>query len=308
MIMDHRLLLLLETIEGSHSISEAAQKLYLTQPYVSREIKKSEKQYNVLLIDRASSPIELTPAGHLLIKYLRNNLHLENQLRIKLKKYAHNHFSTLRMGISPPLGENFNLAILPKLLTAFPNLKTETVEITTLEAEKAFKDNKLDLYVGNPVHLSTVNCKSLHKDQQVLVLGKNSHLYQPNKREIVLRKGDFQKIDHEDFIMVDGESHYQEIIDNYFREIGIHFYPRIHVRDSHTALELANKGMGNMTTCIEPMGNKKYDNINYIKLPIDQVKIDFTISTVKSRSDLSSEIEFVEKIVQQVFTTEILIF
>lgn len=306
--MDHRLLLLLETIEGSHTISEAAQKLYLTQPYVSREIKKSEKQYNVLLIDRDSSPIELTPAGHLLIKYLRNNLHLENQLRIKLKKYAHNHFSTLRMGISPPLGENFNLALLPKLLTAFPNLKTETVEITTLEAEKAFKDNKLDLYVGNPVHLSNVNCKSLHKDQQVLVLGRNSHLYQPNKREIVLRKGDFQKIDHEDFIMVDGESHYQEIIDNYFSEIGIRFYPRIHVRDSQTALELANKGLGNMTTCIEPMGNKKYGNINYIKLPFDQVKIDFTISTVKSRSDLSSEIEFVEKIVQQVFTTEILIF
>ena len=56
------------------------------------------------------------------------------------------------------------------------------------------------------------------------------------------------------------------------------------------------------------MGNKNYYNINYIKLPIDQVKIDFTISTVKSRSDLSSEIEFVEKIVQQVFTTEIFIF
>lgn len=71
----------LKTIENSNSISEATQKLYLTQPYISRGIKKYEQKYNVTLINRDSFPVEITPAGHLLISYLRKNLQLENQLR-----------------------------------------------------------------------------------------------------------------------------------------------------------------------------------------------------------------------------------
>lgn len=78
--MDNRLLIFLETLESSNSVSEAAQKLYLTQPYISRVIKKYEQKYNVLILKRDSHPIQLTPTGHLLITYLRKSSQLENQL------------------------------------------------------------------------------------------------------------------------------------------------------------------------------------------------------------------------------------
>lgn len=42
MIMDNRLLTFLETIENSFSISEASERLYISQPYISRVIKKAE--------------------------------------------------------------------------------------------------------------------------------------------------------------------------------------------------------------------------------------------------------------------------
>ncbi len=306
--MCNRLLLFLETIESSKSITEAAQKLFLSQPYISRVLKKYESKYNVSLVDRKTNPVRLTPAGHVFIKYMRKNLQLEENLRSELSQYTQNQFLTLKMGVSPPLGENFNLAVLPKLHMKFPNLVTKTVELTTPEAEKAFKDNQLDLFLGNPVYLENIERYSLHKDPQVLVLGSNSKLYHRGKSEIHLRKNDFQKLNNESFIVVDGESHYQEIVNSYFNEIGVNFYPKIHVRDSLTALELANMGLGNMTTCIEPMSNKKYDNINYVKLPTDKLEIDFSISTIRSKTKLFDEIEYVINILRKVFLKQILIF
>lgn len=202
----------LETIENSDSISETAQKLYLTQPYISHVIKKYEQIYNVILIYHDSFPIKITPAGHLLISYLRKNSRLENQLRDDFHRYEKNEFLTLRMGIAQSLGENFNLTILPKLIKRFHNLSTKTI-----------KDNRLDLFVGNTIHLPSVYCGLIYTDTQVFVIGKNSCLYQPGKNELSVNPQDLQAINHEDFIVVDGQQSYQKTVDNYFREIGLSF-------------------------------------------------------------------------------------
>lgn len=306
--MNNRLLLFLETIETSNSISEAAQKLYLTQPYISHVIKKYEQKYNVILIDRNSYPIQITPAGHLLIRHLRKSLQLERQFEVEVHQFQNKHFSTLRMGITPPLGQNFNLTILPKLLKKFPALNTKTIEIGTIEAKKAFKDYQLDLFVGNIIHLPNTECEQIYTDKQVLVLSKNSYLYHPHKKEIQVSSQELQQFNHENFIVVDSQQGYQEIVDNYFYEMGISFYPKIHVRDSITALKLAGKGLGNMSTCLEAVQNTCYSNINYIKLPSDKVKIDFSITTAKTNKSLSLEITYVKNILKKLFISNILVY
>lgn len=306
--MDSRLLTFLETLESSTTFSEAAQKLYLSQPYLSRIIKKYEKQYNVTLINRNSHPVQLTPAGHLLITYLRKDLQLQNELTNKMRKYEQSSFPTLRMGITPPLGENFNLTILPILLEKFPNLKTSTLELSTADAEKAFKDEQLDLFVGNIIQLPGIKSQSLHKDTQVLVLGRNSKLYQPRQKEIPFSLNKLHELIQENFIIVDGERHYQEIINNYFNKIGLHFYPQIHVRDSLTALKLASKGLGNMTTSIEMVKNDRFSNINYIVLPVNEINVNFAVSTDTANIQLAEEINEVSKILNRTFTSKILTY
>jgi LysR family transcriptional regulator, benzoate and cis,cis-muconate-responsive activator of ben and cat genes len=305
--MNRNLLTLLETLESSNSISEAAHKLYLTQPYVSRTIKKYEYKYDVLLINRDSHPIQLTPAGHLLIKYLRKDLELEKQLTSEIKKYKNNNFPILKMGITPPLGQNFNLTILPKLLAKFPNLRTETLELSTVEAEKAFKDGQLDLFVGNTIYLPNIKNEFLYQDTQVLVLGKKSSLYNSNLRELKLNPNVLEQINHDNFIIVDGERRYQEIINNYFNSIGINFYPHIHVRDSVTALKLAALGLGDMTIGIEAVTTPACPNINYIKLPTDKIHINFSVSTANNERHLTTEMQYIVEILKQDFTSKILI-
>ncbi|BDR60770.1 LysR family transcriptional regulator [Lactobacillus xylocopicola] len=304
--MDNRLLTFLETLENSNSVSEAAKKLYLTQPYLSRTIKKYEKEYNVLLVKRDTYPIQLTPAGQLLIRYLRKDLQLKNQLQEEMKQYKKNNFLTLRMGVTPPLGQNFNLVVLPQLLAKYPHLKTKTRELSTADAVKAFKDEQLDLFVGNTIRLPNIVNENLHADAQVLVLSRKSALYQSGKRKIEFNAKDLQALNHESFIVVDGQRGYQDLINDFFSNMGINFYPQIHVRDSYTALKLADLGLGDMTTSIEAVNREIYHHINYIVLPPDKIKVDFSISTIKSGGRLATEIAYAKKILKSVFTTEIL--
>ena len=53
------------TIAKERSISKAAEKLYLSQPYLSQYLAKLESNLGVTLLDRSRSPLQLTQAGAL---------------------------------------------------------------------------------------------------------------------------------------------------------------------------------------------------------------------------------------------------
>ena len=54
------------------SISKAAEKLYLSQPYLSQCIARTEKELGVKLFDRSHMPLKLTEAGKIYMRYLES--------------------------------------------------------------------------------------------------------------------------------------------------------------------------------------------------------------------------------------------
>ena len=53
------------TIAKERSISRAAERLYLSQPYLSQYLAKLESNLGVMLLDRSHTPLSMTPAGEL---------------------------------------------------------------------------------------------------------------------------------------------------------------------------------------------------------------------------------------------------
>ena len=68
------------TIVKERSISKAAERLYLSQPYLSQYLAKLEHSLGVILLDRSHTPLTLTPAGELFHAYLERQGYLERQL------------------------------------------------------------------------------------------------------------------------------------------------------------------------------------------------------------------------------------
>lgn len=77
------------------SITRAAQRLFISQPYLSRIIREAEEEFNIVIFIRTSQGVILTPQGKEFISYAksmmkeyRNIVYLSNK-----QKYVRNKFS-----------------------------------------------------------------------------------------------------------------------------------------------------------------------------------------------------------------------
>ena len=58
-------------VANSNSFLEASNKLYVSQPAISKSMSKLEETLNVTLFYRANKGISLTPSGEILYNYLK---------------------------------------------------------------------------------------------------------------------------------------------------------------------------------------------------------------------------------------------
>lgn len=82
---DRRAEAFLEIIETG-SFSEAARRMFVTQPTVTHQIKSLEASLGVRLLDRAGGRVRPTPAGEIAADYLRRIEDLEHAMRRELAR------------------------------------------------------------------------------------------------------------------------------------------------------------------------------------------------------------------------------
>ena len=70
--MNIRTLKYLVAIETYGSISEAAKRMYITQPYLSKILRDTEEEYNVTIFARGKKGLSLTERGRLFLDMARD--------------------------------------------------------------------------------------------------------------------------------------------------------------------------------------------------------------------------------------------
>ena len=103
------------TIVKERSISRAADRLYLSQPYLSQYLAKLEANLGVTLLDRSHTPLQLTAAGELFHAYLERQDYLDRQLVSDLRDLRDRRRPTLHIGVSPWRGSTLLPDVLPEL-------------------------------------------------------------------------------------------------------------------------------------------------------------------------------------------------
>lgn len=97
------------------SFSKAAQKLHVSQPWLSATVKKVETELGLSLFDRTTTPISLTEAGAYYIKRVEQIMSIEQEMREDLKRMHDAEASEIRIGSSM----FFCTYVLPNLLADF---------------------------------------------------------------------------------------------------------------------------------------------------------------------------------------------
>ena len=139
-----------KTVADLNSFSLAAQRLRLSQPSVSYQVKELEETLGLPLLDRLGKRVQLTEAGSLLYGYVRQMLGVLDDATIAIEEMRGIARGSLRVGASTTVG----IYLLPAALGAFKKLHPGLVislEIGTRErVQEQVLRNELDLAVVGP--------------------------------------------------------------------------------------------------------------------------------------------------------------
>ncbi|MDO8955079.1 MAG: LysR substrate-binding domain-containing protein [Gammaproteobacteria bacterium] len=124
---------------------KAAEKVFVSQPTLSMQLKKLETYLGVMLFERTNRQVHLTPAGELLYKQAKSIVTAAKNFQESAKVYRDPYESTVRLGVIPTIAPYFLPMLLPLLRKHFPKLKVEVSELKTETILKSLNDYELDL-------------------------------------------------------------------------------------------------------------------------------------------------------------------
>ena len=139
-----------KTVAELKSFSLAAQRLKLSQPSVSYQVKELEETLGLPLLDRLGKRVQLTEAGTLLYGYARRMLDVLDEATVAIEEMRGIQRGNLRVGASTTVG----IYLLPAALGAFKKLHPGLVislEIgTRARVQEQVLRSELDLAVVGP--------------------------------------------------------------------------------------------------------------------------------------------------------------
>lgn len=135
-------------VSRCHSITEAAQKLYVTQPAISAAIRALEKEFGVSLFTRSKNHITLTKEGELFYQKASTLLDEVNRTSEELYDLG-KQVAPVRIGIPPLLSTVFFPDMLMAFEREYPDIPVQLLEYGSIRAAKLVQDDLLDLGIVN---------------------------------------------------------------------------------------------------------------------------------------------------------------
>lgn len=123
--MDLRFLHTFRVLTESASLTEAAQRLGLTQSAVSLQLQKLEREFGARLVERSRHPLEVTPAGASLLREATSLLAGYEAALEAVRRASTEVAGVLSLSASTTPGEYLVPAMLSVFLAAHPDVDAE---------------------------------------------------------------------------------------------------------------------------------------------------------------------------------------
>ena len=219
---------------------KAAEKLFISQPGLSRQIKQMEDILETQLFERNKKKVALTPAGHYLkteVEYIFN--HLEKVER-QLKLVGDGNSGELRIGFLGSAMQQVIPQLLLQIKENYPKVKTSLEELSNFAQVDGVLNDQLDMgFVRVSRVPSTLEMKTVFTDTFSLVL--------PERYPILTREFEgMHQFANDDFILFSQAYSplYYETIMSICKDAG--FSPKISHKSvhAHTIFKLVENHMG----------------------------------------------------------------
>ncbi len=163
------------TVLSEGSMTAAAEKLFLTQPAVSQQIRNLEEELNVDLLVRGSRQAKATTQGQILYDYAKRIIAMNEQAQVAIQTVGEAIQGTLRIGTLNSLGLYIISPVVGLFLKHNSQLNIKLDYDDGLTLIDLFHKDQLDVIIipnaknEYQVDLENANKKLLMKDEMWLV-------------------------------------------------------------------------------------------------------------------------------------------
>ncbi|MDF2478019.1 MAG: transcriptional regulator [Sphingobacterium sp.] len=269
---------------------KAAEKLFIAQPGLSRQIKQLEVNYRVTLLERNKRHVSLTEAGKYLFDEVKELFRHLDQIETQLQSLANGRISTLKLGF---IGSAVQ-TILPQLLI---DLKQKQPDIE-LSLHELANETQLDLIQKKEIDFGFVRLSDtpigldslpIYTEHFSLVLPKNHPLLKQ-------KKSNLYELKNESFILFSKNySHsYYDLVMSIFQDH--QFTPKVTLRtvNALTIFNMVAQGLG---VAIVPASLKNGYQADVCFLELDSLPQRTTLSLVWNTENRNPGIPFVLDII-----------
>ncbi|HDK6159969.1 LysR family transcriptional regulator [Klebsiella pneumoniae] len=142
--MDIRTLRYFVEVVRQQSFTRAAEKLFVTQPTISKMLKNLEDELNCTLLIRDGRKLLLTDTGRVVFERGQAILGEFSQLESELSDINHLHKGVLRLGIPPMVGMLMAEPI-SRFRQRYPGVELKIAEFGGLTVQQAVSNGELDM-------------------------------------------------------------------------------------------------------------------------------------------------------------------
>ncbi len=161
----------------SKSFSQAAERIGISQPALSLQIRKLEEEFEYQLIDRTKKPLALTPEGKLFFPKALKITQLIDELSELSVEIEDQVEGKIRLGIIPTLSPYLVPLFIKELNRKYPGIFLDVTELKTEEIISRLTYNELDLGIlSTPLSAKNIGFKPLFYERFFLYVSDKNKL------------------------------------------------------------------------------------------------------------------------------------
>lgn len=229
-----------QTLAKELNFRRAAEKLFISQPGLSRQIKQMEEIFDAVLFIRTKRKVALTEAGLYLLKEVNFIFSHQENIKTQLTNIQQGKMSELRIGFLGSAAHHVIPEFVAGLNKQYPGIRTTLEEMSNRAQIERIQTQLLDVgFVRMKTFPEGICTRLVHRDSFSIVVPENYPLASATPVEI-------ENLKDELFIFFSSEDspYYFDLVMSICEDHG--FRPKVFHKSIHalTIFKLIEEGMG----------------------------------------------------------------
>ena len=258
------------------SITKAAEKIFITQPAMSRAIKELETQLNTILLERNKKGVVPTEEGLILYNHIESILNEIDKTRNIIENSAD--ISDLYIGTTTSNFFNLLIDLLKELNDNFIDLRVHLIFDNIYTLNDMRKSGKLDILIkGKNEDMDNFTCFDNLELRNYFIASRH-HFPELADKHISIE----ELLNNYPIVIMSSVSPGRRVIDEYLKEKNIKYKPTYEFNSYDLCKKLVVKGLGIGVDNTSNYNEKDYIFIDTDPLPTRYFQIGY-INTSKNK-------------------------